>query len=235
MSADAATARANGAKSRGPKTAAGKTRSAQNATKHGLVARVGVLLADESTADYDALGESLRHELAPVGALEHEIVARIVDALWRLRRCSRLEAGALTLLRAKVIGKSTSSFRPTFEGELPAYAHGESGGALVKLAREADRDVASPGGRLAAGFVDGAEKSAWDSLTRHTAGLERSVVLWLRTLESVRARREARAPTVAERTDGRSVERAGETRSETPPTPLRQHASVAHQACILPE
>ena len=38
--------RRNGAKSRGPKTAAGRERSSQNALKHGLRARRQVLLAD---------------------------------------------------------------------------------------------------------------------------------------------------------------------------------------------
>lgn len=212
MSADPATARANGAKSRGPKTARGKAISKMNATKHGLVARVGVLLADESAADYDALGESLRHELAPVGALEHEIVARIVDALWRLRRVARLEAGALTMLRAKRLGESvTKPFEAgSFEADLPGFTRERrttSARRACALAIEADKALDTSGARWADGYISGAERGAWDSLVRHGAGLERSLVVMLRTLEGVQARRESRPPgRLAERTDERSLE-----------------------------
>jgi hypothetical protein len=44
--------RRNGARSRGPKTAAGRARSAGNALKHGLCARRLTLLADEDAAEF---------------------------------------------------------------------------------------------------------------------------------------------------------------------------------------
>jgi hypothetical protein len=47
--ARAAASRQNGARSRGPKTAEGKARSAQNALKHGLCARRFVVLGDEAS------------------------------------------------------------------------------------------------------------------------------------------------------------------------------------------
>jgi len=93
-SARAAASRRNGARSRGPVTAAGKAPSARNATKHGL--RAGnVLLADESARDFAALAGALQAELAPVGALQAELALRVAAAAWRARRVDRLEAALL--------------------------------------------------------------------------------------------------------------------------------------------
>jgi hypothetical protein len=40
---------------------------------------------------YAELDESLRHDLAPVGFLEHNLVDEIRRAMWRLRRCGIVE------------------------------------------------------------------------------------------------------------------------------------------------
>ena len=90
--ARAEASRRNGAKSRGPKTAEGKARSARNALKHGLCAQRFVALGDEDLAAFDALEAALTAELAPQGALEAVLVRRIVAATWRLERAERLEA-----------------------------------------------------------------------------------------------------------------------------------------------
>ena len=90
--ARAAASRHNGAKSRGPKTAEGKARSARNALKHGLCAQRYVVLGDEDLAAFDALEAALTAELAPQGALQAVLVRRIVAATWRLERAERLEA-----------------------------------------------------------------------------------------------------------------------------------------------
>jgi hypothetical protein len=93
-SARAAASRRNGARSRGPVSAAGKARSARNATRHGLRAQ-SLLLADESARDFARFANALRAELAPVGALESELALRITAAAWRARRADRLEAALL--------------------------------------------------------------------------------------------------------------------------------------------
>ena len=38
----------------------------------------------------------LQNELKPIGVLENELVGRIVDMMWRLRRASLIETGVLT-------------------------------------------------------------------------------------------------------------------------------------------
>ncbi len=62
--ARAAASRRNGAKSRGPKTAGGKARSARNALKHGLCARSFALLDDEYRLQFAALAEGLERDRA---------------------------------------------------------------------------------------------------------------------------------------------------------------------------
>ena len=93
--ARALASRRNGAKSRGPKTAAGKARSSGNALKHGLRARRQLLLADEDAAEFRAFQAAAQAELAPSGALQAELAARIVTTAWRARRADRLEAALL--------------------------------------------------------------------------------------------------------------------------------------------
>ena len=86
--------RRNGAQSKGPITPEGKTRSAQNATKHGLDSKV-VVLANESQEEYDdLLWDYVRH-YQPIGAIELDLVHEIAANRWRMRRCLRLESAAL--------------------------------------------------------------------------------------------------------------------------------------------
>ena len=102
--------RRNGARSRGPRTAAGKARTARNALKHGLRARrlarrsgatsggrpwEPAALDDENASEFRAFQAAARAELAPSGTLQSELVARIVTAAWRARRGDRLEAALL--------------------------------------------------------------------------------------------------------------------------------------------
>jgi hypothetical protein len=90
--ARALASRRNGAKSRGPASAAGRARSARNALKHGLRATKLVLLEDEDEAEFHAFAEALRAELGPCGVLQEDLVARLTLAAWRARRADRIEA-----------------------------------------------------------------------------------------------------------------------------------------------
>jgi hypothetical protein len=92
ISARALASRKNGARSRGPRTAAGKARSARNALKHGMRAAKYVVLLDEDAAEFAALEAALIAELAPVGALQAVLARRVAVAAWRLARADRIEA-----------------------------------------------------------------------------------------------------------------------------------------------
>jgi hypothetical protein len=91
LSARAAASRANGARSRGPRTAEGKARASQNALKHGMCAKKFLLLPDDSRAEFAALESALLEELCPEGALETLLARRLIAAAWRLARADRLE------------------------------------------------------------------------------------------------------------------------------------------------
>jgi hypothetical protein len=101
-----ATARANGAKSRGPATPAGRARSSQNALRHGLAVRdaalptVSVVLGD--AADFQRLLDSYLDEFAPTSPIEVELVETMASARWRLRRLANIE----TILLANEIDTS---------------------------------------------------------------------------------------------------------------------------------
>lgn len=87
--------RRNGAKSRGPRTLAGKAKSSRNATRHGLRAELVVLPHVEDAEDYADHHQAVLADLGPVGAVELELAERVAVLMWRLRRVTRFEAAQL--------------------------------------------------------------------------------------------------------------------------------------------
>ena len=77
--------RANAQKSTGPRTPEGKATVAQNAVKHGLLARTAVLHG-EDWEEHASFSEDLMNELYPDGVMEQELADRIVSLSWRMRR-----------------------------------------------------------------------------------------------------------------------------------------------------
>ena len=70
---------------RGPRTPTGKTRTSENATRHGVLSKV-VVLKSESSADYQSLLDGFRETFQPEGALEDLLVEKLAATTWRLRR-----------------------------------------------------------------------------------------------------------------------------------------------------
>jgi hypothetical protein len=90
--AQIAAARANGARSRGPRTAEGKARSSQNALVHGFAATVHLLTPGEDPAELERLRDTFLTAYAPDRPGRALLVERLVAAAWKLRRAERLEA-----------------------------------------------------------------------------------------------------------------------------------------------
>jgi hypothetical protein len=86
------TSRANGAKSRGPVTPAGKDVSRWNALQHGLRAATLVLQTENHQA-YDLLCRELRLDWQPKTATEELHVDNMAAAYRKLLRAERWEAG----------------------------------------------------------------------------------------------------------------------------------------------
>ncbi len=87
--------RANALLSTGPRTAAGKQRSSQNALSHGLTSRSPVL-ATEDPASYQRHCRQLFDEHQPATPTETQITQELADTAWRLNRIPFLEAELLS-------------------------------------------------------------------------------------------------------------------------------------------
>ena len=132
--------RNNAKKSTGPRTEEGKTRVANNALKHGLLAR-DTVLPGEDPAEFDSQLSALEADLQPANSLEFEPVRQIADAQWRMRRLTRLETGFLAAAvdetRRYMEKRRPDELRPGYDGEtqLLGSAMLERTQAFVHLAR----------------------------------------------------------------------------------------------------
>src|SRR6185312_9987597 len=87
--------RTNAQKSTGPRTEAGKARSARNALKHGLRAEK-VALPNEDPEVYQAqFDDWVRHERAEDDPLKLALIDQAVRASWKLKRCTVRESAVL--------------------------------------------------------------------------------------------------------------------------------------------
>ena len=84
-------ARINGAESRGPKTARGKQRSAQNALKHGRYAVNAIVLKNEDQAAFDELVANYVRRIQPADTVEYHLTCELASIEWRLTRIKALE------------------------------------------------------------------------------------------------------------------------------------------------
>src|SRR6516162_10083528 len=84
--------RRNSLKSTGPKTETGKQASRCNAVRHGLSAET-VMGALEDAEDYKAFEAAITADYDAQSAVERELVLRLANLLWRLRRATTIESG----------------------------------------------------------------------------------------------------------------------------------------------
>ncbi|MBV8071166.1 MAG: hypothetical protein JO270_14755, partial [Acidobacteriaceae bacterium] len=83
-------ARANGARSRGPKTPEGKRRSSLNAMRHGLLAKC-IVLSNETPADFQQLVAFHEERFGPLDPVEFGMIEEMAASYWRLRRAWAIE------------------------------------------------------------------------------------------------------------------------------------------------
>ena len=86
--------RANSQHSTGPRSNAGKQRSALNALTHGLTARTAVLPSEDPAA-YEQHRRQFLEEYRPATPTETQLVHELADTSWRLNRIPLLEADLL--------------------------------------------------------------------------------------------------------------------------------------------
>lgn len=129
--------RANGSKSRGPVTPAGKQASAansvhstgpvtpegkarvsQNAVKHGLLAK-SIVLPDECAAGFEAGFAALRDEFRPRTYFENECVEIMAAANWRRKRAWLFETSRLArAIRVQESGAGGDNDSPAMQAAL---------------------------------------------------------------------------------------------------------------------
>src|SRR5206468_1403795 len=92
-------ARINGAKSHGPKSAEGKKKSSRNALRHGCTAGHTILLACEDRGDFKRMRKDYDTMYKPVTMEEQNLVAEMFATAWRLRRIHQQNYDMLLRLR----------------------------------------------------------------------------------------------------------------------------------------
>ena len=85
----------NARRSTGPRTTAGKARSARNAITHGLLSREA-LLPGEDHKKFEALTEGLRKCFPPKDMYDEILVDIMTREVWKMRRLGRVEADILS-------------------------------------------------------------------------------------------------------------------------------------------
>src|SRR5277367_6834369 len=88
--------RQNAQSSTGPRSEAGKQKSALNSVRHGLTGQTIILPADQ-VETYKNFSEGLLKELAPVGVHEADLAHSIVSSRWRLHQISSMESAIYAL------------------------------------------------------------------------------------------------------------------------------------------
>jgi len=97
--------RANAQKSTGPRTPEGRAKVAQNAVKHGLLARAAVLQG-EDPQEFAGYREQMLEELYPDGMLATALAERVVSLSGRLQRAARSQNAAFEALYEKYAADS---------------------------------------------------------------------------------------------------------------------------------
>ena len=126
-----AASRANGQKSQGPITTAGKSKSRYNALKHGIDAKQQIMFS-ESAEDLAELAAEYHELYSPANADERFLVDTLVNNEWRLRRLRCVEADLwraannLFIENHPEIGESAIAATPSQPAAPPSIASNAS-------------------------------------------------------------------------------------------------------------
>src|SRR5215216_2423812 len=189
--------RQNALKSTGPKTPEGKDTARLNATKHGLLSQE--VLPGEDEDALKELAERLRAELQPVGEMENLLVERIIDATWRLRRLSRVEAGIFTWELYEELVQRAQEEAQTYEITLdalpfPDITDEEKREEALSRAEEIKREQhCAKTATLGRTFIrDANTANAFSKLSRYETGIEGRFYKAYHELQRLQAARPAK-------------------------------------------
>jgi len=192
--------RRNALKSTGPRTPEGKAAVRLNALRHGLRSEE-ILLPGEDEQALRELGERLRDELQPAGALENLLVERIIASYWRLSRLGRVEAGIFAWgLYGELAQRARQEARAQEKTEVDQIRENRSSRSVILNQRkhtealskvqemEAKQDAETT--TLGRTFIrDADEANAFSKLSRYEAAIERSLYKAMHELQRLQAAR----------------------------------------------
>jgi hypothetical protein len=90
-----ATSRANGAKSRGPKTAEGREKSSRNSLDHGFTSKKTILLKCENEGEFQTMLRDYAATYQPGSPVEEGLVNEMVASRWRMLRLRLIETALI--------------------------------------------------------------------------------------------------------------------------------------------
>jgi hypothetical protein len=193
--------RRNALRSTGPTTEDGKSRSRQNAVRHGLSAETVVQIV-EDIDDYRGFEAAIIADYDARTAVERELVLRLASLLWRLRRATMIETELLGI-QAEVLRHRRSSHLSAKSGNTASPIPGEEYSAVQDVREdqaESDPWLADHStSRSARQSVDSARNLAhcflrlasldngvFERLGRYESALSRQLVRILFLLKSAR-------------------------------------------------
>ena len=127
------TARANGAKSKGPKTAETREKSSRNSLKHGLTTRHNMLLACEDPALFQQVVDEYTSVYQPTNPVERDLVEEMIGAKWRIRR--------LKLIEVALVDYEMANKKEEIEDTLTTFDHGIHLGVSFKDLSDGSRSI----------------------------------------------------------------------------------------------
>jgi len=132
--------RANAQKSTGPRTAAGRAKSARNSLRHGAFARA-VVLDNESRARFEELWASLKKTFRPGNTIELSLVQNMAVARWHQMRIWAMERAAISseIQKQTLEDPETASLDPAARAAVAYRALADNSRCLEAMSREENR------------------------------------------------------------------------------------------------
>jgi hypothetical protein len=163
--------RANAQKSTGPKTPAGKTRSAANAVKHGFAGSKFAVVRLEDLDEIDKLKEDLVATYKPINSQEMFAIERMALAQNSIFRAYRLESGLFTSALNEAFGVRGDTVLVTMTPDMIGATTGKPDVELKEITRAQNRNFG-----MGTGFQQAVQKGdTWPLYLRYQAQAERNL------------------------------------------------------------
>jgi hypothetical protein len=226
--------RANALLSTGPRTTDGKARSAQNAFRHGLRARLdpAALVPATEQSDYADFLADIRDHLDPQSSLDDLLVERIALLGWKLRRHAQAEAHLLDLANQRELDRVQALNRAAQEQHDQQLAHNQRYRIKTPLPPPSLQPLPSPepAARLLARFSH-SEPSAnpLATLQRYESATERAFYKALIQYRILRTASSTTSTSVADLHHHFHYHRHNDPTADQPPSPPPECAKFPNE------